>query len=185
MGQFYSLSVKRGLDIGMAVILLLVFWPLLLVIGFLICMKLGAPVLFYQTRPGLHGKPFNLIEFRSMTDAHDTQGNLLPADQRITPFGRFLRSTSLDELPELWNVLRGDMSLVGPRPLLLDYLPLYTPEQNRRHNVLPGLTGWAQVRGCNALSWEEKFALDTRYVEHTSLVLDVRILLLTTVSSAI
>lgn len=179
ISQFYSLSAKRGLDISIAVILLLILWPLLLVLAFLVRKKLGAPVLFYQTRPGLHGQPFTLYKFRTMTDARDTQGNLLPADQRITPFGRFLRSTSLDELPELWNVLCGDMSLVGPRPLLMDYLPLYTTEQVRRHEVCPGITGLAQVRGRNAISWEDKFALDVWYVDHISPWLDLEILLLT------
>jgi lipopolysaccharide/colanic/teichoic acid biosynthesis glycosyltransferase len=138
--------------------------------------KLGAPVFFRQQRPGLHGKPFMMVKFRTMTDAHDAAGNLLPDADRLPAFGRFLRSSSLDELPELWNVVRGDMSLVGPRPLLMRYLPLYTPEQARRHAVRPGVTGWAQVNGRNAISWEQKFALDVWYVDHLTLWLDLRIL---------
>ena len=141
--------------------------------------RIGAPVFFRQQRPGLHGQPFQMVKFRTMTDARGPDGALLPDAERLTPFGRFLRSASLDELPELWNVLRGDMSLVGPRPLLMEYLPLYTPEQARRHAVRPGITGWAQVNGRNALSWEEKFALDVWYVDHQSLALDIRILWLT------
>ncbi len=141
--------------------------------------KLGSPVLFTQLRPGLHGKPFLLVKFRTMTDTHDASGALLPDAQRLTAFGRFLRASSLDELPELWNVLRGEMSLVGPRPLLMEYLPLYSPEQARRHEVRPGITGWAQVNGRNAISWEDKFALDVWYVENRSLLLDIRILWLT------
>lgn len=136
-------------------------------------------MLFSQERPGLHGRVFRMYKFRSMTDARDSDGNLLPDAVRLTPFGKRLRSTSLDELPELWNVLKGDMSLVGPRPLLVAYLPLYTPEQMRRHAVRPGITGWAQVNGRNAISWEEKFALDVWYVDHWSLMLDLRILVLT------
>jgi lipopolysaccharide/colanic/teichoic acid biosynthesis glycosyltransferase len=136
-------------------------------------------VLFTQTRPGLHGKPFCMLKFRSMTSASDANGNLLPDEQRLTPFGQRLRSTSLDELPGLCAVLKGDMSLVGPRPLLMEYLPLYSPEQARRHEVRPGITGWAQVNGRNAISWEEKFALDVWYVENQSLWLDIKILLLT------
>ncbi len=141
--------------------------------------KLGAPALFRQARPGLGGKPFTLVKFRSMTDARDGSGALLPDSERLTRFGRLLRATSLDELPELWNVLKGEMSLVGPRPLLTSYLPLYSVEQARRHDVLPGVTGWAQIKGRNALSWEEKFALDVWYVDHWSLGLDVKILALT------
>lgn len=136
-------------------------------------------MLFRQMRPGLHGEPFTLYKFRTMTDARDADGNLLPDAQRLTRFGRFLRSTSLDELPELWNVLKGDMSLVGPRPLLMQYLERYTPEQKRRHEVRPGITGWAQVNGRNAITWEEKFALDVWYVDNQSLWLDLRILMLT------
>ncbi len=141
--------------------------------------KLGSPVLFTQVRPGLHGKPFRMVKFRTMTDARDATGALLTDAQRLTPFGRFLRASSLDELPELWNVLRGEMSLVGPRPLLMEYLPLYSPEQARRHKVRPGITGWAQVNGRNAISWADKFALDVWYVDNHSLWLDLRILWLT------
>lgn len=149
-------------------------------LALLVRFKLGAPVLFRQQRPGLHGRPFTLYKFRTMTDARDAEGALLPDAERLTSFGHFLRSTSLDELPELFNVLKGEMSLVGPRPLLMEYLPRYTPEQQRRHEVRPGLTGWAQVNGRNALSWEEKFALDVWYVEHCSFWLDLKILVLTT-----
>jgi len=141
--------------------------------------KLGAPVLFRQQRPGLHGKPFTLYKFRTMTDARDAEGHLLPDAARLPPFGSFLRSTSLDELPELLNVLKGDMSLVGPRPLRMHYLPLYTTEQARRHDVRPGITGWAQVNGRNKLSWEEKFELDVWYVDHFNFILDLRILFMT------
>ena len=142
-------------------------------------LKLGSPVLFRQRRPGLHGKPFTIYKFRTMTDARDAQGKLLPDAERLTPFGRFLRSASLDELPELFNVLKGDMSLVGPRPLLMQYLDRYTPEQMRRHEVKPGITGWAQVNGRNAITWEQKFALDVWYVDNKSLGLDGKIILLT------
>ena len=141
--------------------------------------KLGSPVFFRQMRPGMHGKPFEMVKFRTMTDERSPDGQLLPDAQRLTPFGRFLRSSSLDELPELWNVLKGDMSLVGPRPLLMEYLPLYSPEQARRHEVRPGVTGWAQVNGRNAISWEDKFKLDTWYVDNHSFWLDIRILWLT------
>lgn len=141
--------------------------------------KLGSPVLFKQVRPGLHGKPFKMVKFRTMTYERGTNGALLPDAQRLTSFGRYLRASSLDELPEMWNVLRGEMSLVGPRPLLMEYLPLYSPEQARRHEVRPGITGWAQVNGRNAISWVDKFALDVWYVDHRSLWLDVRILWLT------
>jgi lipopolysaccharide/colanic/teichoic acid biosynthesis glycosyltransferase len=152
--------------------------PLLVLIG-LVRQKLSGPVFFRQIRPGLHGKPFEMVKFRTMTDQKDPDGQLLPDSVRLTPFGRFLRATSLDELPELWNVLKGEMSLVGPRPLLMEYLPLYTPEQARRHEVRPGITGWAQVNGRNAISWEDKFKLDVWYVDHRSLRLDLRILCLT------
>jgi lipopolysaccharide/colanic/teichoic acid biosynthesis glycosyltransferase len=141
--------------------------------------KLGSPVLFKQVRPGLNGKPFKMFKFRTMTDERGPNGALLPDAQRLTSFGRYLRASSLDELPEMWNVLRGEMSLVGPRPLLMEYLPLYSPEQARRHEVRPGITGWAQVNGRNAISWVDKFALDVWYVDHRSLWLDVRILWLT------
>ena len=141
--------------------------------------KLGSPVLFTQVRPGLNGQLFSMVKFRSMTDARNDQGELLPDEVRLTSFGRFLRSSSLDELPELWNVIRGEMSLVGPRPLLISYLELYSPEQARRHEVLPGITGWAQVNGRNAISWEQKFLFDVEYVEQVSLILDMKILILT------
>lgn len=171
--------MKRIVDISVVFLSLPLLLPLLALMALLIRLKLGRPVLFTQTRPGLHGKPFRMFKFRSMTSACDASGNLLPDDQRLTPFGQRLRSTSLDELPGLWAVLKGDMSLVGPRPLLMEYLPLYTPEQARRHEVRPGITGWAQVNGRNAISWEEKFALDVWYVENQSLWLDIKILLLT------
>lgn len=158
---------------------LLVLSPVLLGVAYLVRKNLGSPVLFRQVRPGMHGKPFEMIKFRTMLDAVDAQGNVLPDEVRLTSFGRFLRSTSLDELPELWNVLKGDMSLVGPRPLLMEYLPLYTPEQARRHEVRPGVTGWAQINGRNAISWEDKFKLDVWYVDNQSLWLDLRIIFLT------
>ncbi|WP_440112839.1 sugar transferase [Acidovorax sp. BL-A-41-H1] len=171
--------MKRLFDLLLSFGLLLVLaLPLLLLWG-LVRYKLGSPVLFRQVRPGLHGRPFMMVKFRTMTDERGTDGEMLPDAQRLTPFGRFLRATSLDELPELWNVLRGEMSLVGPRPLLMEYLPLYSPEQARRHEVRPGITGWAQVNGRNALSWEERFKLDVWYVDHRSLWLDLRILWLT------
>jgi lipopolysaccharide/colanic/teichoic acid biosynthesis glycosyltransferase len=167
---------KRVFDVTLTVLALIPLTPLILFLAIAVWIKLGFPVLFTQVRPGLHGKAFRIVKFRSMVDARDASGSLLPDADRLTPFGEFLRSTSLDELPELWNVLRGDMSLVGPRPLLMDYLPLYTPEQARRHDVPPGITGWAQVNGRNAITWEEKFALDIWYVDHWSLWLDVKIL---------
>ena len=171
--------MKRLFDLlASAIGLLLLAVPLAL-LAWQVRRKLGSPVLFTQLRPGLHGKPFRMVKFRTMTDARDASGALLPDAQRLTPFGRFLRASSLDELPELWNVLRGEMSLVGPRPLLMEYLPLYSPEQARRHEVRPGITGWAQVNGSNAISWAGKFALDVWYVDHRSLWLDVRILWLT------
>lgn len=171
--------MKRLFDITVpALALLLLALPLLLLI-WLVRRKLGSPVFFRQVRPGLNGLPFEMVKFRTMTDARGPDGLLLPDAVRLTPFGRFLRSTSLDELPELWNVLKGDMSLVGPRPLLMEYLPLYSPEQARRHAVRPGVTGWAQVNGRNAIGWEEKFALDVWYVDHQSLWLDIKILWLT------
>lgn len=171
--------MKRVLDVVCSGLGLLVLSPVLLVLAILIALRLGRPVLFTQARPGLHGRPFRMLKFRSMTSACDANGNLLLDEQRLTPFGQRLRSTSLDELPGLWAVLKGDMSLVGPRPLLMEYLPLYTPEQARRHDVRPGITGWAQVNGRNAISWEEKFALDVWYVDNQSLWLDIKILLLT------
>jgi lipopolysaccharide/colanic/teichoic acid biosynthesis glycosyltransferase len=153
--------------------------PPLLVLAAVIRFKLGTPILFSQIRPGLNGNPFKLYKFRTMTNALDAEGNLLTDEDRLTPFGRLLRRTSLDELPELWNVLRGDMSLVGPRPLLMEYLPLYTQEQSRRHEVRPGITGWAQVNGRNLLSWDERFILDVWYVNHHSILLDIKILFIT------
>jgi len=158
---------------------MLILSPVILLVALLVRIRLGSPVLFRQQRPGLYGRPFTLLKFRTMTDATGETDELLPDAQRLTPFGLFLRRSSLDELPELYNVLRGDMSLVGPRPLLMEYLPLYTPEQARRHEVRPGLTGWAQVNGRNAISWEEKFSLDRWYVDHQSLGLDLKILWMT------
>lgn len=171
--------IKRLFDFACSSLALLLLWPLLLVLFLLVRMFLGAPAFFQQERPGLHGRPFKMIKFRTMLDAVDAKGNVLPDAVRLTKFGRFLRATSLDELPELWNVVKGDMSLVGPRPLLMEYLPLYNSEQARRHLVRPGVTGWAQVNGRNALSWPEKFKLDVWYVDNRSLWLDLRILLLT------
>jgi lipopolysaccharide/colanic/teichoic acid biosynthesis glycosyltransferase len=170
---------KRVFDLVLAFSALCVLAPVFGVLALLLRAKLGAPIIFRQERPGLGGRPFMICKFRTMTDARDAAGMLLPDLERLTRFGKFLRSTSLDELPELWNVLAGDMSLVGPRPLLMDYLLLYSPEQSRRHEALPGITGLAQVKGRNLLSWEEKFALDVWYVDHQSLALDARILLAT------
>ncbi len=172
-------ALKRLFDLVIASLALLLLFPVLLLVAWLVHRRLGSPVLFRQIRPGLHGKSFEMVKFRTMRDAVDTEGNALPDAERLTPFGRFLRSTSLDELPELWNVIKGDMSLVGPRPLLVEYLPLYSAEQARRHEVRPGVTGWAQVNGRNAVSWPEKFALDIWYVDNRSLLLDIWILLLT------
>ena len=174
--------MKRSIDFLLSFIAFVALSPLLLVLAILVRLLLGSPVLFRQTRPGLGGRPFRLVKFRTMTDGTDADGALLPDSERLTAFGRMLRATSLDELPELWNVLKGDMSLVGPRPLLMEYLDLYTAEQARRHEVRPGITGWAQVNGRNALSWEDKFALDVWYVDNQSLWLDVKILLMTLVS---
>ena len=171
--------MKRSFDLLVACVTLILFLPVLFIVAVLIRLNLGSPILFYQTRPGLQGKPFMMYKFRTMSEANDTNRATLPDESRLSPFGRFLRASSLDELPELWNVLKGDMSLVGPRPLLMDYLPLYTPDQARRHEVRPGITGWAQVNGRNALSWEEKFKLDIWYVDHRSLWLDIKILWLT------
>jgi len=171
--------MKRWLDIVAASLALLCLALPLALLMALVRLKLGSPVFFAQVRPGYGGRPFRMLKFRTMTDARDAQGRLLADAERLTATGRWLRSTSLDELPELWNVLKGEMSLVGPRPLLMDYLPLYTPEQARRHELRPGITGWAQVNGRNALSWEEKFRLDVWYVDHRSLWLDLRILWLT------
>mgnify|MGYP000168026800 FL=1 len=171
--------MKRLFDFLVALFALLILLPVIMVVAVLIRLKLGSPILFTQERPGLNGNVFEMMKFRSMLDAKDKQGNLLPDDERMTPFGAFLRSTSLDELPGLFNVLKGDMSLVGPRPLLVQYLPLYNAEQARRHNVRPGITGWAQVNGRNAISWEQKFKLDVWYVDNQSFLLDIKILLLT------
>ena len=171
--------MKRLFDVVVSACALLVLALPLLVVIWMVRRKLGSPVFFTQVRPGMHGKPFKMVKFRSMTSERGTDGELLPDAVRLTPFGRFLRSTSLDELPELWNVLKGDMSLVGPRPLLMEYLPLYSPEQARRHEVRPGITGWAQVNGRNAIGWEDKFKLDVWYVDHRSLWLDIKILWLT------
>jgi sugar transferase EpsL len=170
---------KRLFDLSAAVLGLLVISPLLFVLALLVRVVHGAPVLFRQQRPGYKGRPFTLYKFRTMTDRTAPDGNLLPDSERITRLGRFLRSTSLDELPELYNVLRGEMSLVGPRPLLMQYLERYSTEQMRRHDVAPGITGWAQVNGRNALTWDEKFILDVWYVDHWSFWLDIRILFLT------
>jgi len=171
--------MKRLFDVLVASVAILLLGLPLLILVWQVRRRLGSPPFFRQTRPGLNGQPFELIKFRSMTEARDTDGVLLPDAQRMTHFGRFLRASSLDELPELWNVLKGEMSLVGPRPLLMAYLPLYTPEQARRHEVRPGITGWAQVNGRNSLTWEEKFELDVWYVDNRSLWLDVKILWLT------
>ena len=170
---------KRLFDFSASLAALLLLSPVLLLLAVLVRVKIGSPVFFTQTRPGLHGQPFQMIKFRTMTNARADNGTLLPDCERLTCFGCFLRSTSLDELPELLNVLKGEMSLVGPRPLLMDYLPLYSPEQSRRHEVKPGITGWAQVNGRNAISWEEKFQLDVWYVDHQSFWLDLKILFLT------
>lgn len=171
--------MKRAFDIAASFAALVLISPAVLLIAALVRIRLGSPVLFAQPRPGLGGRVFTLWKFRTMTDERDTGGNLRPDADRLTRFGRFLRSTSLDELPELWNVLRGDMSLVGPRPLLVSYLPRYSAEQARRHEVRPGLTGWAQVNGRNAASWEERLRLDTWYVDHRTLLLDFHIVLKT------
>lgn len=168
--------IKQTLDLLAALTMLLVLSPVLLVLSWLVKVKLGAPVLFCQTRPGKDGIPFTMYKFRTMIDARDGQGHLLQDQERLTHFGQFLRASSLDELPELFNVLKGDMSLVGPRPLLMDYLPLYSAAQARRHELRPGITGWAQVNGRNAISWEEKFKLDVWYVDNQTLWLDVKIL---------
>ena len=168
--------IKRLFDITAATTALVILSPVYAITAYKVSKNLGSPVLFRQTRPGLNGKPFEMIKFRSMTDATDSTGNLLSNSERLTPFGKILRASSLDELPELWNVVKGDMSLVGPRPLLMEYLPLYNDEQARRHNARPGITGHAQVNGRNAISWDEKFKLDTWYVDNQSLWLDIKIL---------
>lgn len=171
--------LKRFLDIIIASIALMLLSPLYAFVAYKVKKNLGSPVLFRQVRPGLHGRPFEMIKFRTMKDAIDANGQLLPDSERLTPFGRMLRSSSLDEMPELWNVIKGDMSIVGPRPLLMEYLPLYSPEQAKRHDVRPGITGYAQVNGRNAIGWEEKFKLDTWYVENQSIWLDFKIMLKT------
>jgi len=171
--------MKRVIDFVGALLGLILLSPVMLLVALLIKRRLGGPVLFRQTRPGMSGKAFQMIKFRTMRDAYDSNGLPLPDSQRMTPFGSFLRSSSLDELPELWNVLKGDMSLVGPRPLLMEYLPLYSAEQYRRHEVRPGVTGWAQINGRNALSWEDRFKLDVWYVDNQSFWLDCKILFLT------
>ncbi len=178
-GQWYRSYGKRILDLGAAILGLLLLSPLLALVAVLVRLKLGSPVVFQHQRAGLRGRPFTLYKFRSMTNEQDGEGRLLPDAQRLAPFGRFVRSSSLDELPELINVISGDMSLVGPRPLLLEYLDRYTPEQMRRHEVRSGITGWAQVNGRNTTTWERKFALDVHYVDHISLAFDLKILLLT------
>lgn len=172
-------ALKRILDLIITIPAMILLAPVLGVVTILVRFKLGSPVFFRQLRPGLHDRPFTMFKFRTMTDARNAQGNLLPDVERLPPLGQFLRATSLDELPELWNVLKGEMSLVGPRPLLMQYLERYTPEQRRRHQVKPGITGWAQINGRNAISWEQKFALDVWYVDHQSLALDLKILWLT------
>ena len=168
--------LKRLIDIVIATIALILLSPLYAYVAYKVKKNLGSPVLFRQVRPGLHGKPFEMVKFRTMTDERNEQGNLLPNELRLPKFGKMLRATSLDEMPELWNVIKGDMSIVGPRPLLMDYLPLYNTEQAKRHNVRPGMTGYAQVNGRNAISWEKKFELDTWYVENQSLWLDFKIM---------
>ena len=171
--------MKRLFDITAAFAALLLLALPLALLTWQVRRKLGSPAFFRQVRPGMHGQPFEMVKFRTMTDARGPDGALLPDADRLTPFGRFLRASSLDELPELWNVLKGEMSLVGPRPLLMEYLPLYSPQQARRHEVRPGITGWAQVNGRNAISWDDKFKLDVWYVDHRSLWLDIKILWLT------
>lgn len=176
---YMNRMIKSLIDKVCSALALLIFTPVIIVLSIIIAKKLGRPVLFKQKRPGLHGKIFVMLKFRSMRDASDEHGNPLPDSERLTNFGRKLRDSSLDELPGLWSVLKGDMSLVGPRPLLVEYLPLYSADQAKRHNVKPGITGWAQVNGRNAISWQEKFALDVWYVENQSLWLDIKILFLT------
>ncbi len=172
----YPKYVKRLLDIMISLCALVILSPVLLIVAVLVRVKLGSPVIFCQRRPGYHEKIFNLYKFRSMTDARDENGELLPDEIRLTKFGKVLRATSLDELPELWNILKGDMSLIGPRPLLVKYLPLYNDFQKQRHNVKPGLTGWAQVNGRNAISWEQRFEFDVYYVNNISFLFDLKIL---------
>ena len=177
--EFSQRMLKRVFDVAVSAAALLLLSPVIAIVAWQISRKMGSPVLFRQVRPGLNGRPFEMVKFRTMKDALDAVGNPLPDSERLTPFGQFLRSSSLDELPELWNVLRGDMSLVGPRPLLVEYLPRYSREQYRRHEVRPGITGWAQVNGRNSLDWDKKFKLDVWYVDNQSLCLDIKILFLT------
>jgi len=171
--------MKRLFDIIASIIFIILFAPILLVLCFLVRRKMGSPIIFSQVRPGLNARPFTMIKFRSMIDAYDEKGEPLPDSERLTRFGKFLRSSSIDELPEIWNVLKGDMSLVGPRPLLMEYVPLYTPEQAKRMDIRPGVTGWAQVNGRNAISWEKKFEMDVWYVENRTLWLDIKIIFMT------
>ncbi|GGI65665.1 sugar transferase [Enterococcus alcedinis] len=175
----YKLFFKRVIDIILSLVALILLSPILVIVAILVRVKLGGPVLFSQNRPGKNEKIFKMYKFRTMTDARDEKGELLPDEIRLTPFGKLLRATSLDELPELWNILKGDMSIVGPRPLLVQYLPLYNSEQKRRHEVRPGLTGLAQVSGRNSISWEEKFKLDVKYIDELSFINDVKIVFLT------
>ncbi|MEM9953284.1 MAG: sugar transferase [Chloroflexota bacterium] len=175
----YARYGKRVLDIILSVTGLIILAPVMLIIGIIVRFNLGKPIIFKQQRPGLHGKPFTIYKFRTMTEQHDAHRKLSPDTLRLTPFGRVLRSTSLDELPELFNVLKGDMSIVGPRPLLMDYLPHYTPYQHGRHDILPGITGWAQINGRNLLTWNERFEHDVWYVENLSLWLDIKIIIMT------
>jgi lipopolysaccharide/colanic/teichoic acid biosynthesis glycosyltransferase len=180
--KYYTIW-KRVFDLTLALTAFILLSPLLILIGVLVAVNYGRPVLFRQVRPGLKGRPFTLLKFRTMTDARNSQNRVLSDRERLTPFGRFLRSTSLDELPELVNVVKGDMSLVGPRPLLVEYLQLYSPEQARRHEVRPGITGWAQVKGRNTLSWKDKFILDVWYVDNRSFLLDLKILFMTIIQT--
>lgn len=175
----YKNLIKPILDFILAFLLIIVFSPIILIVALLIKLKLGSPILFTQERPGLNGKIFRIYKFRTMSDERDSKGNLLSDELRLKGFGKLIRKSSLDELPQLFNVLKGEMSFVGPRPLLVEYLKLYNQEQAKRHNVKPGITGWAQVNGRNAISWEEKFKLDVYYVEHISFMLDCKILYMT------
>lgn len=175
----YQLFFKRLLDILISLIVLILLSPVLLIVIILVRLKLGSPIIFKQERPGKNNEIFSMYKFRTMTDERDENGDLLPDEIRLTKFGKLLRSTSLDELPELWNIIKGDMSIIGPRPLLVEYLSLYSKEQIKRHNVRPGLTGWAQVNGRNSISWEEKFELDVEYIEKLSFLFDIKIFFLT------
>lgn len=177
--MIYDRVIKRGIDLILSGIALIVLSPVYLILAVVVRKRLGSPVIFSQRRPGRNEKIFRMYKFRSMTDARNAEGELLPDEYRLTAFGKKLRATSLDELPELWNIFKGDMSIVGPRPLLVKYLPRYNERQRHRHDVRPGLTGWAQVNGRNAISWEQKFAYDVEYVENESFLLDVRIILMT------